>query len=206
MKKTNLTILTILSILIFTSCGDKSSSTPTTPAVLTAGTLTITTTTSSTDVANPSTGLNTEFGPFNYNAIWIEDSKGKFVKTLYITLAGDNPTKPGVKLPSRRSWLTEWTLKSATNTVDAKTGATAINYGTLSGTWDGKDVTGNIVADGTYTLRMELADDQNVANGGAGISSKFTANFTKGTTTTTITAPNVTSFSSNTIKWTPAAQ
>jgi hypothetical protein len=199
MKKNNLTFLTILSFFILTSCGDK---TPSTPTVNTAGILTVSTVTSSTDKLNPSDGLNTAFGPNNYTAIWVEDSKGKFIKTLYVTTAG-------AKKPSRRTWLTEWTLKTTSNTVDAKTGATAEAYGLLAGTWDGKDVNGILVADGTYTLRMELADDEDVINNGigsTGVSSKFSQTFTKGTTAISITAPNVTSFSNNIILWTPTIQ
>ena len=201
MRKINLTLLTILSFFILTSCGDKTPSTPTptpTPTVQTAGVLTVSSLSSSTDKQNPIDGANTLFGSDNYTAIWIEDNKGKFVKTLYVTTAG-------AKKPSRRTWLTEWTLKSASNTVDAKTGATALAYGPIIGIWDGKDVNGTLVADGTYTVRMELADDGDaIHNGGTGVSSKFSATFTKGTTVVSITGPNFTSFSNNIILWTPA--
>ena len=202
MRKINLTLLTILSFFILTSCGDKTPSTPTptptpTPTVNTAGILTVSTVTSSTDKLNPSDGANTAFGPSNASAYWIEDANGKFVRTLKL------------QTKSRKPWLLEWTTKSAGNVVNATTGATLTTYGPVTCTWDGKDVTGAIVPDGTYTLRMELADDADVLNNGTGstgVSSKFSKTFTKGTTTVSITAPNVTSFSNNIIVWTPTIQ
>jgi hypothetical protein len=195
MKKNKLVTFSILMMTILSSCGDKSASPIPTPTVQTAGTLTVSSITSAT-----LNGEIVEFGPDNYTAIWIEDNKGKFIKTLYVTTAGS-------KKPSRRGWLTEWTLKSASNAVDAKTGATAESYGSIVGTWDGKDVTGTIVADGTYTLRMEIADDADAPhNGKTGVSSKFSATFTKGPTASSITAPNVLSFSNNSLQWTPAVQ
>ena len=192
MRKNNLTLLTILAMFSFASCGDKSS-TPTAPIVQTPGTLTITTTTSSTVLLDPVKYANS-FAPDNATAYWIEDNNGKFITTLKVLTL------------SKMNWLTEWVSKSAKNTVNATTGATMHNYGTISCTWNGKDVSGTIVPDGTYKLRMELADDQDVPHGGDGVSAKFSASFTKGTTASTITAPNVTSFSNNTIQWTPAAQ
>ena len=124
------------------------------------------TTVSSTAAANATTrtdprgggrGGNRSYAPQNILAIWIEDSNGKFVKTLLVN--------------SRRytDYLSSW--KSVTNAagstfnaVDAVTGATNMNHGIRTCTWDGTDVNGKLVADGSYVVRMELTETNSTGN------------------------------------------
>ena len=140
-----------------------------------------------------STGLNVSvvtstagggYAPKHVFAIWIENSAGTFIKTL-VAYAKD-----------RDYDLTAWKTSSMGNTIDAVTGATQSSNGTISGTWNGTDVSGKVVADGTYRVCMELTD-----KGTTGNFSFYT--FTKGASTVTVTPPNAPSFSSVSIKWVP---
>lgn len=146
----------------------------------TSGTLSVSVTTSST-------GGN--YAPRNVVAIWIEDSSGKFVKTL---LAYAN---------SRITHLNTWEISSATsgtayNRVDAITGATQNSHGTRTCTWNGTDYTGKLVADGEYKIKMELTDKNSTGN-------TSTIIFTKSSSSLKLNPANQTSFSSISLIWTP---
>lgn len=142
----------------------------------TAGTLTVTTTTAAPGGS---------YSPYNILAIWVQDSSGKFVKTL---LAFAN---------ARKSDLTNWKAATPTyNVVDALTGATKSSHTTRTCTWNATNVSKVLVVDGTYNLKMELND---------GKSALGTYSFVKSTTAQTIKATNVTGFSNTTIVWTPLA-
>lgn len=140
----------------------------------------------SVSVATSSTGRN--FAPRNILAIWIEDSSGKFVKTL---LAYAN---------TRKTHLNTWeasttTAGSAFNTVDAITGATQSSHATRTCSWNGTNYSGKLVPDGDYKIRMELTDKNATGN-----VASFT--FTKGPNTQKLSPANVPSFSSISIIWT----
>jgi hypothetical protein len=148
----------------------------------TGGTLTVTATTSQTSTPT--------YKPKNIVAMWIEDNSGNFVKTL-LALAGE-----------RKQYLKSWLFvtskaKLAYNTVDAKTGATQTSHAARTCTWNGKNHLSVLVADGTYTLKMELTDNdgakQNLAS--------FT--FTKGTSIQTLTPATTSGFSNISIEWIP---
>jgi hypothetical protein len=146
----------------------------------TAGTLTLTATTSET-------GGN--YAPKNIVAVWIEDEQGNFVKTLMAYAA------------NRKTHLNTWEASTTAagspfNTVDAITGATKTSHATRSCTWNGTDVNGAIVPDGSYKVRMELTDKNATGN-----YSTFT--FTKDTNPENLTPANVPSFSSISINWEP---
>jgi hypothetical protein len=103
----------------------------------TVGTLSVTATTSQT--SSPS------YSPDNIVAFWIEDSNGSFVKTL---LAYAN---------ERKQYLTAWRTKttvagSVYNTLDAITGATRTSHAARTASWNGKNRSQVVVADGYYTL------------------------------------------------------
>ena len=87
------------------------------------------------------------YAPKNVVAVWIEDGAGTFVKTIDRWSA------------TRTQYLLAWRAKAGANDVDAVSGATRPNHSTpLAMTWDLKDRSGTVVADGTYTIRMEVAD------------------------------------------------
>lgn len=146
----------------------------------TAGTLTVTTTTSST-------GGN--YAPRNILAIWIEDEQGNFVKTLMAYAA--------TRITHLNIWESSTSAAGSTyNVVDAITGPTRNSHDTRTATWDGTDVDGQIVQDGVYLVQMELTDKNSTGN-----NSSFS--FTKGTSSVNLTPSNVPSFSSISIIWEP---
>lgn len=128
------------------------------------------------------------YAPRNVLAIWVEDSSGKFVKTLLAYAANRKTHLNG--------WETSTTAAgSAFNVTDAITGATQSSHGTRTCSWNGKDYKGNLVPDGNYSLRMELTDKNSTGN-----TSPFA--FVKGPNNQTLSPANVPSFSSVSIKWT----
>jgi len=139
----------------------------------TAGTLTVSATTSTAGGG---------YSPSNIIAIWVKSSTGTFVKSLLVYAA------------TRKSDLTNWVTNSARSTTNAVTGATQSSYATRTGSWNGTNTGGTLVADGEYKVCMELCDGKTQYH-------EFT--FTKGTSAVALTPPNVTSFSNISIKWTP---
>jgi hypothetical protein len=98
------------------------------------------------------------YAPFNLWAVWVEDSAGNFVRTI-----GRNDSAAYMQ------HVVAWTAASGGRNADtdAVSGATRADHGNgLSITWDLTDRSGALVADGIYTIRMELADE-NTAAGGA---------------------------------------
>lgn len=145
------------------------------PEANTSGTLTIKTTT----VANGG-----GYQPSHILAIWVQDGSGVFVKTSMAYAA------------TRINELTSWASKSAKNKVDAITGPTLNSHATRTATWNGTNVSKTVVADGTYTIKMELAD--------GGSSKVATYTIVKGTTTTNGTLVTASScFTNVTIQWVP---
>ena len=97
------------------------------------------------------------YAPKNIVAIWVEDNQGNFVKTLL------------AYAQARRTHLNTWEASTTAagspfNAVDAITGATKTSHATRTCTWNGTDVNGALVADGTYRLRMELTDKNATGN------------------------------------------
>ncbi|MEO8704138.1 MAG: DUF2271 domain-containing protein, partial [Kofleriaceae bacterium] len=88
-----------------------------------------------------------QYAPRNIVATWIEDSTGAFVKTI------DRWAQ------TRKGSLVAWNQKAGAGDADAVSGATRQNHtAPLTINWDLRDKAGNLVPDGTYTVRMELAD------------------------------------------------
>ena len=144
----------------------------------TNGTLNVSVTTSST-------GGN--FAPRNILAIWVEDSSGKFVKTLL------------AYADKRKTYLNTWeasttTVGSVYNSIDAITGATQSSHATRTCSWNGTDYNKKTVADGEYHLKMEITDKNATGN-----LASFT--FTKGPNPQNLTPVNVPSFASVSLDW-----
>jgi thiamine biosynthesis lipoprotein ApbE len=83
-----------------------------------------------------------------YVAIWIEDAQHKLVRTL--TVLGDNPRY----VPELTAWYQAIGRADLRN-VRSVTRATRAN-GLYTLTWDGLDNAGQPVAQGAYTLRVEI--------------------------------------------------
>ncbi|MEI8084714.1 MAG: hypothetical protein WCG93_00730 [Paludibacter sp.] len=161
--------------LIGTTYGNEITMTTTAVPPKTAGTFTISTATSTA-------GGN--YAPNHVLAFWIENNSGVFVKSLLVFAA------------ARKADLTYWIYNSTGNTTNATTGATQSIYATRTCSWNGTNVSGAIVEDGTYRICMELTD-----RNGTGNFSYF--NFTKGAVAQTQAPANVSSFSNISLKWTP---
>ncbi len=92
-------------------------------------------------------GAGSPYSPKNVVAVWIETSAGVFEKTA------------ARWANTRRSKLVAWVAKAGAADVDAVSGATNANYGTLTAKWDMTARAGGAApVDGVYTIRMELAD------------------------------------------------
>lgn len=144
---------------------------------------------------NPVPGNNASKNVF---AVWIEDSTGKFIKTRCRYWS----TKTNDHLPS-------WKTKSSQNTVDAITGATLTSatnpsaFGSKTFTWNGTDVNGNIVADGTYKVLVESSwCNPEPANN----QHKFISSFTfEKSSTQTSTSPTDVNLNNISISWQPTS-
>lgn len=120
------------------------------------------------------------YAPKNVVAIWIETDAGVFVKSLL------------VYANARKTDLTTWYPNSSGNVVNAITGATQSSNSTRTCTWNGTDVGGAVVVDGTYKVCMNIADGKTAFG---------SFSFTKGPTAVTLTPANVTGFSNISISW-----
>ena len=101
------------------------------------------------------TGRNRTIQLSYRTVVWIEDGKGLLIKTLYRSVGGTiNP------FPAHLTGWEEKSGKISDNTPDTYTSAT-VNGGTAetsySFTWDCKDNSDQIVADGKYTYKVEVS-------------------------------------------------
>jgi len=143
----------------------------------TAGDLSVSTNTSQTS--------SPDYAPKNVIAIWIEDSNSKFVASLL------------VYAKVRIYDLGVWAAASNNNTVNATTGATQLKHVTRTCKWNGKDANNILVADGNYTLKMELSDNSNM------VSNVASFPFVKGSSSQSQTNLSQNGFSEVSIVWTP---
>jgi hypothetical protein len=98
------------------------------------------------DITVTTTPNGGPYAPKHVVATWIEDASGNFIKTI------------DREASARVSHLVAWIAKSGQD-ADAVTGATIANHtNPLHISWDLKNRAGVVVPDGTYTIRMELAD------------------------------------------------
>lgn len=125
-----------------------------------------------------------QYAPKNVGAVWITNEQDVFVKTL---------ERWAVK---RSKYLVKWKATSGANVVDAVTGATRSQHGPHSLSWDGTDVNGNLVPDGTYRVYIEFTEKN-----GAG---PWTAiDVVKGTSPADITPANLAAFTAQHVTYTP---
>ncbi len=101
----------------------------------------------------------------NQYAVWIENTKGECVKTLFVTsfttkgrARGNAPAQRGYVM--RPTCVPTWVKASndaskSNQQLDAVTGATPQSNGTQTFTWDFKDEQGKVVPNGTYKVKVE---------------------------------------------------
>ena len=101
----------------------------------------------------------------NQYAVWLENEKGEFVKTLFVTsyttkgrARGGEQAKRGYIV--RPACVPVWVKTSKAEEksdvqLDAVTGATPQNSGKQTFTWDFTDEAGKAVPSGTYKVKVE---------------------------------------------------
>jgi len=101
----------------------------------------------------------------NQYAVWIENEKGEFVKTIFVTSyttkgrarGGEQPKRGYIVRPACvPTWVKSSKAEEKTDVqLDAVTGATPQNGGTQTFTWDFTDENGKTVPSGTYKVKVE---------------------------------------------------
>lgn len=129
-----------------------------------------------------------EYDPRNIMAIWVTTDSGGFVKTLKKRAA------------SRQQYLYQWIAGTGQNTVDAITGATLNSHQTHNVTWDCRNTSGAVVADGVYEIRVELTGK----NGQGPYTPANHIQFIKGAAPATVNPGNTSIFSSMQVDYTPS--
>jgi len=128
------------------------------------------------------------YSPKHLVAIWIENSSTTFVKTKLLQSSGSNLDHLGL-----------WTSRTGSNTVDATTGATLQTHGNITLVWNGTDVSGTVVPDGSYNVWVEMAWAASLTTG-----KTYTIfPFTKGPAAFQSNPANLTNFYSISLTWTP---
>lgn len=119
----------------------------------------------------------------------------------------ENTANPSVFIKTRAKYgnqddhLTAWQAKSNNNLVDAVSAATLNTYATITGNWNGTNVSETVVPDGTYNLYIEMAWGDNKT---AAHAVKFFT-FTKGATAQHLAPAGTTNFTNVVIDWNPVA-
>ena len=147
----------------------------------TAGTLTF---------SSGTTAPSSDYGLKHVLVVWLENTANPsvFIKTQ-------------AKYGNQDDHLTTWLAQSNSNLVDAVSAATLNTYGTITGTWNGTDVSETVVPDGTYNLYIEMGwGKDHVVNHAV----KFFT-FTKGGSPQHLTPTGTTNFTSIVIDWNPVA-
>lgn len=129
------------------------------------------------------------YAPDNVGAIWITDGGGRFVKTL------------NVWAKRRRKYLERWIADTSAaglrqNLVDAVSTASRSGHGTHLARWNCTDASRNVVPDGSYHVCFELTDDNRAGPVDC-------VRFDKGSTPSTVTPPDLPTFTRRTIELTP---
>jgi hypothetical protein len=138
-------------------------------------------------------------GTKNVLAIWIQTSTGTFVKTKVRRVG--NGTKDHLPTwASNSGGSAANALGAGCNTVSASTGATLSSFTTQNITWDGTDVNGNVVADGTYKVTI-----QSTWNHGSGATVTRSFTFTKGASADIQTPTADANFTNISLAWNPSA-
>jgi hypothetical protein len=129
-----------------------------------------------------------KYAPKHVVAVWVEDARGRFVKTLRVA---------GRKQAKR---LRRWARASRKNVVDAVTGATLKKHVEHTVTWDGRDAKGRAVPDGIYEVRVEFTEK----NSYGPTTPRGHVRFFKGPVGATARVSDLSSFKGMSATWTPA--
>ena len=131
------------------------------------------------------------FAPTNVAAIWVETQAGELVRTIHRHSA------------VRTGHLVAWVAKAGIADLDAVSGATRLNHLTpLTADWTVTNRLNVEIPDGTYVLRMEIAEQNSTI---AAENRQGTFTFTKGPTPQTQTGLENGGFANVSIMFTPAS-
>jgi hypothetical protein len=133
--------------------------------------------------------VNGTFAPHNVGAIWVQTPSGAFEKTLY--------TWGGPSLPRATNWL----AVSGGNKVDAVSSATRPGHGPLSASWNCTDASEAVVPDGSYDVCITFAESNCIPQMASCAGPIECVTFMKGTSASTVTAPDTANFSSFVIRY-----
>ncbi len=134
-------------------------------------------------------------------AVWIQTNTGTFIKTM-MRYGGQNSTSDHLPIWAGVSSNGSTTncMSLSCNTVGASTGATLSSWSAKTITWNGKDASGNLVADGSYQVVVEEC----WAHGTSGKIVRY-FDFTKGTSPDNKTPTTDANFSNISLVWSPSS-
>jgi hypothetical protein len=128
------------------------------------------------------------YAPRNVGAVWIETGSGMFVKTVE-RWAGIRANHLSRWNAASGGWGSFFGGGNTADMMDAVSRATLRSHEMHHVTWDMKDTTGKVVADGMYNVVIECTEDNFVAGPNASVP------FMKGPAPQMITAPDKAPFS-----------
>lgn len=137
-------------------------------------------------------------GTKNVLAIWIQDANGTFIKTRIRNVGGGTADHLPTWAVNAGGPATN-ALSSSCNIVSATTGATLSSFTQKTITWNGTDVNGNIVPDGTYKVTI-----QSTWNHGTAGTATRSFTFTKGSTADSPTFTDDSNFTGISLNWVPS--
>lgn len=132
---------------------------------------------------------NTGYSPKHVLAIWIKDGQGNFVVSCK------------VMANIRKKHLVKWKSSSLENTTNAITGVTLSTHQTHTITWDGKDYSGNLMADGVYQVWVEYTSQNSASGQPAG--PYMSLEFNKTAVSEHLAPANLTYFNNIVLDWVP---
>ncbi|MFM7007413.1 MAG: DUF2271 domain-containing protein [Flavobacteriales bacterium] len=137
-------------------------------------------------------------GNKNVMAVWIQTSTGTFVKTRKRNAGGGTSDHLPIWAVNSGGNANNC-MSGSCNTVGATTGATLNSFGSVSVSWDGTDVSGNLVADGTYKITVESC-----WNHGNTAKASRSYTFTKGPNADVQTPTDDANFTGISLAWNPS--
>ena len=137
-------------------------------------------------------------GTKNVMAVWIQSSTGSFLKTRTRNAGGGTSDHLPVWAANAGGSAGDC-LASNCNVLGATTGATLSNFGNRNFSWDGTDVSGNILPDGTYKITVE-----STWNHGSAATTTRSYTFVKGAAQDVQTPASDANFTNITLAWNPA--
>ncbi len=145
----------------------------------------------------------------NVLAVWIENNAGTFIKTKDRFVGGGTDDHLPTWMSKSSGGVAANASAASCSVVDATTGATRTSsttptaFGAKTIIWNGTDVSGTVVADGTYKIWIESAiKSPEPSNGAHSFITSFS--FSKSTSTVNLTPAGDANFSAITINWVPA--